>query len=306
MALSFFKIHRWWLMLSGKSVWHVNQNIGTCFDKQTIRGYYNDLTMKVIMMPSLLGNDSLPVLPLENGTVVEMPVAIFQYGLGAYDLYLKTHEEKYLRKFKQTVDWTVNHQDDKGRWSTFFYIYPDNPYGAMAQGEGASLLLRAYYQFGSEQYLEAAKLAIDYMLKPIDEGGTTLYQNDDIILAEYTHLPIVMNGWIFAWWGLYDYVVATCGKGHYKDILNKSCSSLIRYLPQFKTAYWSKYDLAGMMASPFYHNLHIAQMQAMYQLTGEKLFDDYAKRWQKRQKNIVCKSIAFVIKAIQKLREKKV
>lgn len=290
-------------MLTGQSEWHVNQSIGNYFSKDTIRGYYNDLTMKVTIMPSLLENENLPVLPLEDGTAVEMPVAIFQYGLGAYDLYLKTHEEKYIRKFKQAVDWTVNHQDDLGRWSTFFYIYPNKPYGAMAQGEGASLLLRAFVYSKNPLYLEAAKKAIDFMLLPIDTGGTTKYENQEVVFAEYTHLPIVMNGWIFAWWGLYDYVLATNDNGIYAGLLKQSCTTLEKYLPYYKACLWSKYDLVGKIASPFYHNLHVAQMQAMYQLTGHDIFKQYAERWARQQKNFFCKSIAFIEKALQKIVE---
>ena len=296
------QIKRWYLMLTGKSIWHVNQDIGKCFSVDSIKGYYNNMTEKVTKMPELLDNDGLPLLNTGNGEV-EMPVAIFQYGLGAYDLYLQTGEEKYLKKFNQTVEWTVAHQDEKGRWSTFFYVYPDHPYGAMAQGEGTSLLLRAYTHSGNRDYLEAAQKAIDFMLLPLDKGGTTLYDKDDVVFAEYTHLPVVMNGWIFAWWGLYDYVLVTHDKGAYKDKMDKSVSTLLSYLPRFKSFYWSKYDASGMMASPFYHNLHIAQMQAMFALTGEEIFGQYAKHWAKQQKNPFCKSLAFLKKAIQKLAE---
>lgn len=296
------QIKRWYLMLIGKSIWHVNQDIGKCFSADSIKGYYNNMTEKVTKMPELLVNDGLPLLNTGNGEV-EMPVAIFQYGLGAYDLYLQTGEEKYLKKFNQTVEWTVAHQDEKGRWSTFFYVYPEHPYGAMAQGEGASLLLRAYTHSGNRVYLDAAQKAIDFMLLPVDKGGTTIYDKDDVVFAEYTHLPVVMNGWIFAWWGLYDYVRATNDKSVYKDKLDKAVSTLLSYLPRFKSFYWSKYDAAGMMASPFYHNLHIAQMQAMYQLTGNEAFAVYAKKWSKQQHNIVCKTMAFVKKAMQKLAE---
>lgn len=289
-------------MLTGQSVWHVNQDIGKCFSADSIKGYYNNMTEKVTKMPELLDSEDLPLLETE-GKKVEMPVAIFQYGLGAYDLYLQSKDEKYKKKFNQTVKWAEDHLDEKGRWNNFFYVYPENPYGAMAQGEGVSLLLRAFVQTQDEKYLVMAKRAIDFMLKPVSEGGTALYEDNDLKLAEYTHRPIVMNGWIYAWWGLFDYVLATDDTGIYKKALGASCDTLIKCLPQFKTWYWSKYDLGGRMASPFYHNLHVAQMQAMYLLTGHEVFRDYANRWERQQKNQICKAMAFVKKAIQKIRE---
>lgn len=296
------QFRRWYLMLTGKSIWHVNQDIGKCFAVDSVKGYYNNLTEKVTKMPQLLDSNELPMLNTANGDV-EMPVAIFQYGLGAYDLYLQTGEEKYLKKFNQSVKWALDHQDEQGRWNTFFYVYPDHPYGAMAQGEGASLLLRAYSHEGNIEYLKAAQKAIDFMLLPVNKGGTTIYDNNGVVFTEYTHLPIVMNGWIFAWWGLFDYVLMSHDTDTYKDKMDKSVSTLISYLPRFNSFYWSKYNAADIMASPFYHNLHIAQMQAMYALTGEEIFALYAKRWHKQQKNPVCKTLAFVKKAIQKLAE---
>ena len=289
-------------MLTGKSVWHVNQDIGKSFAIDSLKGYYNNMTEKVSKLPELLESDRLPLLEVGKNQV-EMPVTIFQYGLGAYDLFLQCGDEKYLKKFMQCVKWTLLHQDNKGRWNNFFHVCPDNPYGAMAQGEGASLLLRAFVYTGEEKYFVAAKKAIDYMLLSVTEGGTTLYDNEEVLFAEYTHLPVVMNGWIFSWWGLYDYVLVTSDKGHYKQILDASCDSLEKNLSKFKTFYWSKYDLGGKMASPFYHNLHIAQMEAMYQLTGRVVFREYAQRWKRQQRNILCKSIAFAEKAFQKLLE---
>ena len=293
-------------MLTGKSVWHVNQSIGICFSKEEVKGYYNNLTEKVTRMPELLDTEDLPRLEIGKDKYVESGVAIFQYGLGAYDLYLQKVDNKYLKKFLQAVDWTVKKQESNGAWDNFSYFYPDHPYGAMAQGEGVSLLIRAYVETGEELYLNRAKSAIDFMLTSVDKGGTTLYMNNDTILLEYPHRKAVFNGWIFAWWGLYDYVRITKDEGIYKTVLYNSLQTLERMLPSFSNSYWSIYDLENRIASPFYHNLHIAQMQAMYQLTGNEVFDKYAKRWSRQQKNIVCKSVAFVIKAIQKLREKNV
>ena len=41
----------------------------------------------------------------------------------------------------------------------------------------------------------------------------------------------------------------------------------------------------------------------MYDLTGKEIFKEYANRWQKQQRNVFCKSLAFLIKAIQKIKE---
>ena len=299
-----YNIKRWYLMFTGKSVWHVNQDLGKCFSRVEIRGYYNNMTEKVTKMPELLETEELPKLNLAGGQFTYFPVAIFQYGLGAYDLYLQTSDKRYKHKFLQCVSWALGHQDEQGRWNNFSHYCPETPYGAMAQGEGASLLIRAYIHSGDNMYLLFARRALDFMVQSVTDGGTSTYLGEDVIFNEYTHLPIVMNGWIFAWFGLYDYVLATNDTGKYKSILDRSSNTLIKYLPRFTTWYWSKYDLSNKLASPFYHNLHIAQMQAMYQLTGRSEYNEFAIRWERYQKNFVYKSLAFVIKATQKIFEK--
>lgn len=297
------QIKRWYLMLTGKSVWHVNQDIGKCFAKDEIRGYYNNMTEKVTKMPNLLDSDEMPKLNLAEGKFTYFPVAIFQYGLGCYDLWLQTKDERYIRKFMQCVEWTMAHQDAKGRWNNFSHYCPETPYGSMAQGEAASLLIRAYVHSKEQKYLDAAKRALDFMLLPLEDGGTTRYLDDDAYLMEYTFKGMVLNGSIFSWWGLYDFVLATGDNGKYMEARDKILKSLIKVLPLFKCTYWSMYSEDGLIASPFYHNLHVAQMQAMYQLTGEPIFDEYANRWERQQKNPFCKGLAFVKKSIQKILE---
>lgn len=303
MALSITNIKRWYLMLSGKSVFHVNQDIGKHFDKNHIRGYYNNMIEKVTKAPEYVDSDSMPSLKIENGIDFLFPVGIFQYAFGLLDLYYETNDKRYINKFKDCADWAIAHQLKFGAWDNFSYYYPNNPYGAMAQGEGASLLVRAYILFNNIKYLDAAKKAIDFMLIDKNHGGCTSYERNQVVLLEYPHRKAVMNGWIFAWWGLYDYVLVTHEESNYRELMNKSCKSLMETLPQFKNSYWSIYDLEGRIASPFYHNLHIAQMQAMYILTGETIFKNYAETWIKQQKSFFCKSLAFIKKSYQKIKE---
>ncbi|MGI6222582.1 MAG: D-glucuronyl C5-epimerase family protein [Prevotella sp.] len=305
MALNTYNIRKWYRMLTGKSVLHVHQDMGKAFATDKLRGYFNNLTEKVTFLPQLLNTDELPQYKMPSGKLVTFPVAIFQYGLGAYDLYLLTGDATYKNKFIQCCQWAVQHQEPSGAWNTFFFKYPHYPYGAMSQGEGASLLLRGYQETHNENWLAAAKRAIDFMLLPLSEGGCTQYHDDGgVVLCEYTHLPIVMNGWVFAWFGLHDYVLATHDNERYIKLLEQSEKSLEATLPSFSCRYWSLYDLSGKMASPFYHRLHIAQMQALYLVTNKTVYKTFAEKWERDLHNPLFKSIAFIRKAWQKIREK--
>lgn len=97
MALSVYNIKKWFLMLTGRSILHVNQDLGRYFSAAEVKGYYNNLTEKVTRLQPLLDTEDLPTSPDESGGHVLFPVAIFQYGLGAYDLYLAS--EKKTRVF---------------------------------------------------------------------------------------------------------------------------------------------------------------------------------------------------------------
>jgi heparosan-N-sulfate-glucuronate 5-epimerase len=302
MGLSMFNIKKWHKMMHGKSILHVNQDMGKSFVPGEIKGYFNNLTEKVTKEPELLDNGKLPLLQTEKKGAIEFPVGIFQYGLGTYDLYLQTGEEKYLTKFKQCVDWALAHQFDNGAWDILSFLYPDAPYSAMCQGEGASLLTRAYVQFGDESYLKHAEAALGFMLISVDEGGTSKYDGDDLILLEYTNMPAVLNGWIFASFGLYDVAIAR-NDGKYKEIFDKTIDTIIKYLPSFDNGYWSKYNLGKNLASPFYHNLHIAQMHGLYLATGKETFKQYENKWGVYRNKWWNRKRAFVKKAWQKIKE---
>lgn len=304
MAINKYNIKKWYLMLTGQSILHVNQGIGKYYSVSEVMGYYNDLTEKVIREPKLLESSDLPKLKTEKGEIVEFPTAIFQYGLGAYDLFLQTGDEKYLKKVRQCAEWALSKQEFNGAWNNFFYIYPEHPFCAMTQGEGASLLVRAYLIFDEPIYLASAKKALEFMLKDKFEGGVSSYDGtDDLILLEYSHKSPVMNGWIFALWGLTDYLKVDKNT-QFETSYIKTIDTLTRKIENFKCLFWSKYDTSGMLASPFYHHLHVAQMHAMYDLTKKECFKEYEERWAKQEKNICCKGLAFVIKVFQKILEK--
>ncbi len=302
MAINIYNIKKWYKMLTGQSIMHVEQSIGRKFSVKDVEGYYNDLTKKVTEDKSILYSDELPKNVIENGKEVLFPTQIFQYGLGAYDLYLLYQEDIYLKKFKKCLEWAYDNQNKDGSWNNFYFIYPDAPYSAMSQGEGVSLLIRGFKLYKEEKYLKKAKQAIDFMLKPISEGGTLESRNKKIFL-EYTNQPAVLNGWIFALFGLYDFTLIS-KEEKYKIFFKEAINTLRISLPRFDNGYWSMYNLENMLASPFYHKLHIAQLNALYEITEEKAFKEYAIRWEGYLNKRYNRNKAFFVKALQKILEK--
>ena len=299
MGVSLYKIKKWYKMLTGKSISHVNQGVGTCYSKTEVAGYYNDLTEKVTRDDSDI---LVPKYHVDTGEEIYFSIGIFQYGLAAYDLYLKSGENPYRKKLLACADWAIENQQDDGGWVTFAYQNPEHPYSSMAQGEGISLLVRAHIVTGEEKYIRAAERAKDFMLKPISEGGTTGYENGDVIFYEDTCNPVILNGWIFSLWGLFDYCKAV-EEDRAKNTLTATLNSLKKKLPEFDIGYWSKYEDGKRICSPFYHKLHIAQLRAMYDLFGDEIYKEYADKWEKYQKSFWKPKRAFLKKTWQKISE---
>lgn len=300
MGVSIHKIKKWCKMITGKSILHVNQGPGLCYSKTEVAGYYNDLTEKVTKDDA---NILVPKYRLDNGEERYFSGGIFQYGLGSHDLFLTTQNEAYKNKLIACADWAVENMQDSGAWDAFSFTDSEHPYSSMAQGEGVSLLLRAHKLTQDEGYLSAARKAKDFMLKPIEEGGTTVYQGKDVYLYEYTNEPLILNGWIFSLWGLYDYWKYT-GDPHTEQILKATLESLKKKLPDYDIKYWSKYEDGKRICSPFYHRLHIAQLTAMYELFGDAIYKEYAEKWAKYEKSFWKPKKAFLKKAIQKIVER--
>ena len=297
MGVSIYNIKRWIRMLTGKSIYHVEQGLGKAIGKG---GYYNDLTQKVLLGEKNLDENGIPFLEHDDGSHIQMPTMIFQYGLGAFDLWLLENKEIYLNKAILCAEWAIEHQKNDGSWRTFFYVYPDNPYSAMPQGEAVSLLLRVYKETKEEKWIVAAKKAVDFMLIDVKNGGVAKRVSNKLYLLEYTHLPIVLNGWLFAAWGLYD---ASKFWDEYKTEFEQTVDTMIELLPKFDNGYWSLYDLGGMITSPFYHNLHIAQMEAMYMITKNSVFLNYQEKFRNYSNKWFNEKRAFIIKALQKIKE---
>lgn len=276
MGLSVYNVKKWFRMLTGTSSEHVTQGVGKCWKPGEISGYYNDLTEK-IEKTKTLDPDGLPLILVEDGTSIYFPTAIIQYGLGAWDLYLMTGEQCYRDMALNCARWAAENQEPSGGWRNFAHECPEHPYSSMTQGEGASLLLRVCGETGL--YREEARRALDFMLVPVDRGGTAVYDGDAVYLHEFTHEPVVLNGWIFSLFGLYD------GWLFFRDpalkaVLDRSLAAMKDHLSEFDNGYWSMYNRGKMITSPFYHSLHIALLQVLGEMTGEAVFTDTARRWE--------------------------
>src|SRR5207302_2613674 len=156
----------------------------------------------------------------------------------------------------------------------------------LAQGQGISVLVRANKESGDSRYLDAAQQALAAFFKPVAEGGVAFTdEQGDLWFEEYLVSPPthILNGFIWAAWGVYDYFLATQDASA-KDLFSTAVQSLRSNLHHYDLGFWSLYEQSGtrlpMLASPFYHRLHIVQLRVMHRLTGDDFFSHYADRWE--------------------------
>ena len=300
MALNRYNLKKWIKMIFGKSELHVKQDVGKNYSLTSIKGYYNDLTLKVLN--TKIQENELPRFEYQTNKYVDFSIQIFQYGLGAYDLYLQTNDKKFLNRFYKAVDWAANNINENGSIDTFSFLNDKFPYSSMAQGEAISLLLRAYVNSNNTKYLVLAKKALKFMLTDIKDGGTAIFENEKIYLKEYCDKPIVLNGFVFSLFGFYDYVIIDDSK-ELKVLFQKCLDGLINILPQCDLKYWSKYDTDKKVASPFYHKLHISLLSVVYEISNNEVVNNYKNKFIKYQKNPFNRFRAFTKKVFQKVGE---
>ncbi|RGU93395.1 thioredoxin [Clostridium sp. AF15-17LB] len=298
----FLTCYKWMKMIMGRDVLHVEQNIGTQFVAGELRGYFNNMVDKVYKCENL-DETGIPYNVTDKGEKCQLLVSVLQYGLGNYDLYLSTGSEKYLISFKKCVEWVEKQQDINGGFNVYSGIANIEPeYSAMTQGEAASLLLRAYKQTGEGQHLKNAKRAIDFMLKDVKNGGTTVYEDKRFYFEELfdNGQSAILNGWIFALFGLYDYSIVSEEAGYEKKF-HEAVNCLAESLKRYDRGYWSNYNQEKTICSPFYHKLHISQLEALTQISRRPEFEAYKVKWERQYNNKFWYAVAFIRKAVQKL-----
>ncbi|MDO4169016.1 MAG: D-glucuronyl C5-epimerase family protein [Lachnospiraceae bacterium] len=303
--LSSSLLKKWRNMLKNESVFHVNQAEGKYYSVTKLKGYYNDLSEKVLYTTKI-DECGIPYNIAALGKrqrKVYFAISIFQYGLGAYDLFLEHKDKVYLQKMLLMADWAINNQNEDGSWNTFGVLCYHCPFSSMAQGEGASLLARAYTETKNDLFRIACIKAIDFMLKSVIDGGTTLVTPDGIVLMEYPEKDIVLNGWIFSAFGLLDCWKIT-GEEKYRKAWNSTLNVIKKSIKRFDTGHWSYYDESGKYASPFYHGLHIELLCALNKLSPDVVFEKYIRKWKKYKDNKFWSTVAFLVKAKQKVCEK--
>ena len=262
---------------------------GTFTPGDPASGYYNDLRIVAHgygVPHEAAGWFEMFALRRERA----LPVSMLQLALGSWQIATLENDPRWLELVRAAADWAVVDMDGHGRFAhhqPMPHTYEIEPpwFSAMAQGQGASLLVRAAATFEQPDLLREARRAIAPLLAADSQLVATT--DDGLVLQEYPSTPPahVLNGWIWALWGLYDVAVAGDGDAEAREAFDNGVETLAARLPLYETARgWSRYDLyphpVVNVASPFYHRLHIEQLRALNELAPREAFTEHADRWQ--------------------------
>ena len=303
-----------YLGLNTEDYWHIDYHeYNSVYNGHN---YFWDLTNKAILCKGSFDNRGILEFLGQDGKNYKHVVNIAHYAIGAYELYLRTNEKKWLLSFLKHADWLCDRQTNfkkiEGVWIN---EYPISLYGlkggtvsAMTQGFAISVLTRAYLATHNERYLTAAQKAVFVYSINVKNGGVLREISDDFLCyEEYSTIDApscVLNGFITAILGLYDLIQVNSYKQAI-DLYDKGIKSLSNNLYRWDYNWWSLYDLYSWgtknVSSYFYHKYHIKQLKVLFKLTGNQIFNEYHKKWQKDIESFSNRFRALIKKSIFRL-----
>jgi glycosyltransferase involved in cell wall biosynthesis len=225
----------------------------------------------------------------ETYPAVYHPTTISQYALALWNRALLSQSsadyEAFLRQARWLLDHTTWLPNGAAGWPLPFpqpgFHAPANWLSALTQGNVISVLTRAYRLSADPRYLECARHALQTFEQDILDGGVASPVGDGVFFEEVAVYPAahILNGFILALFGLYDYVDLVHDE-QITQLINRSIATLHTFIEDFDTGSWTRYDLLNQrLASIFYQSLHVALLEALSQRTGCAHCVALAARW---------------------------
>jgi heparosan-N-sulfate-glucuronate 5-epimerase len=259
----------------------------------------------------LINSSGIIVLPYHPPLGMQVnPEAAFQYALGLHDRFIETNHSRDLEQFYHYVNYFLTTQNTNGLFEyQFNWLQIRAPWSsALAQGHGASMMLRAFKLTNDERYLLSAKKALKSFSISTEKGGFLHYfsPGNCYYFEEYPKMPTgVLNGfmsslisiWELQYWTKENWII---------DLWYMGVESLEKMLPFYTNGWWSLYDLDKN--SPIknvntlrYHLLEIDYLQILSILTHSLKLTSYLEERKEQSLSMSKKISALVLKVIRKI-----
>lgn len=276
--------------------------------------YYPDLIWKTDrffledrFLERKIGDDGVIFAYIKRPNVGKQyhPTIIAHYAFSSYNEYVETAKETYKEVFLRQSNWLLENFEDKGEFGVWLAKWPLTHPGykctppwcsALMQGHGIATMIRAHSLTNNNQYLNVAKKALNAFNIPVSKGGVlSVDDNGDYWYEEYAckKMGTPLNGFIYALLGIYEFYQYLNNKVA-KIIFNRGVDTLRKHLSNYELNLgffkWTRYDNKLMIhGGRTYHDLHIKQVNILYNITQKKEFLEHVEKWKdwrKRYKRI--------------------
>ena len=245
--------------------------------------------------------NGVPIANYLNSGFQYNPTRIASYALANYNRAVFNSDKKSEQNFYKIADWFLN-QPNNFFYYQYNYEQLEAPWmSCMAQGQGVSVLIRAFLLSGNAEYLDAAKNAAKPFLETIENGGLLAYfDNKWAILEEF---PFEKNPWHV----LNGFLYAVIGLNELLEI-DKTAFPDNKFQELLKTAEkgelwfdknWTTYDLQFFKsdirntATVNYHRVHIAQYKYFAVKYPDMEFGKWAIIWENSYSSFFKRLIAL-------------
>ena len=235
----------------------------------------------------------------DQGETYFHPVLIANCILGNYNLYMEHHDKIYLDVFWNNIHWLAANGVSYNNALVFPFPYGLNEFNpepdwvsGMYQGQILSCFARAYHLSGNEKYLDLCqKTWNSFDLRLGEKYGFRYEDHYGLWFEEAPKLPAnhILNGYIFAIWGILDYFKIS-GNQELEKTWNQCIQTTLNAIKDYDLGYWSLYDLSGTITSYYYQAVHVRQMQTLFDQTGDETFAKYSKKWLRQMQSRSCRT----------------
>ena len=261
--------------------------------------YLRDYTRDKLSLPfGPLDEKGVPLYRTKKSGLREQyiyhPTVIIQFGLANYDRWRESRKASNRLGFERCVDWLVTNVEQVGDvwgWPSKMHLRTPraNPpwFSGMTQGQGISLLLRAYALSPRDDIKSAMDRVLKSFLITTDHMGVISVWEDDVLFVEEVGVKPelrILNGALYGFYGIKEY------QDYFVDEVSaKLQRALLRglqvNLAYFDTGFWSRYCI-GMrfsIADSYYHGIHIIQLERIGREMGLEDFTALAKKFERYQ-----------------------
>lgn len=219
------------------------------------------------------------------------PLFVANQAIQYYDEYHRTGELEYKEKTLNCLGWLISSKIESGNTYLWMYDFPNTGYentyawySSLAQIRIIDAFTKGYQLTGDDSYKQLAERALLALDTPIAEGGL-MYPSEDgegkwyaeVVSYEREKPPFILNGHMEVLIYLNDYQELT-GSKLAQSLFDAGVFELKKHISGYDTGYWTYYDREGNLAYD-YHYTHIEEVADLYQITGDKAFNEYYEKW---------------------------